>query len=151
MTEEIQKIYIACDHRGFLLKQKILTYLTEIGLIVEDFGCFSEEMCDYPIFVHNALKEMTQNIKHSKAIFICGSGVGVSIVANRYVNIRAYLFSDLEILKSARKHNDINALCLGANNFDESKIDEVIQCFLNTEFEGERHITRIALIDKLKT
>ena len=142
------KIYLASDHRGFALKMQFIELLNKKSIELFDFGSNNESSCDYVDFAHLAMQEMLKNLNHNtKGILICGSGVGMSIVANRYRGIRAFVLSSIKKLKLSRFHNDINVLCIGASDFD-FKIDEVIHAFLNSKFENDRHLIRIKKIDE---
>jgi ribose 5-phosphate isomerase B len=140
------KIFIASDHRGFKLKKEFLSLLSE-KFDIFDCGTFKEEQCDYPDFAHNAILKMEkEDLIETKLILICGSGVGMSIVANRYSFIRALLYSSIKNLKLAREHNNVNALCIGANDFKDD-IYNVVNIFLETKFENGRHQERISKIN----
>jgi ribose 5-phosphate isomerase B len=138
------KIGIASDHAGYELKSEIIQHFPDIEFV--DCGTDNaEKSVDYP----DIAKILCQNLiagKFNQAILICGSGVGVSITANRFKEIRAALCFDSKVAELARKHNDANVLCLGARITQKKDIIEIIETFLNTEFEGGRHQARI---DKL--
>ena len=142
-----EKIAIACDHAGFLLKEKIKLNLEENGYGVLDLGTNSQEPVDYPdygkILAQNILKG---NVK--KGIALCGTGIGISIAANRFKGIRAALCNNKEMAIQARKHNNANIIALGARSIDYQCANNCVEAFLNTEFEGQRHINRIEKIEK---
>lgn len=130
------KIYIASDHAGFDLK----AFLIKKFPTLIDLGTDSAESVDYPDFA----KKLGQEIQEGDfGILICGSGVGISIAANRFKNIRAALCLNEKIAELARRHNDANVLCLGARLINEEKAIEIIEKFLATKFEGGRHIERV--------
>ena len=142
-----EKIAIASDHAGFQLKEKIKLNLEEYGYGVLDLGTNSEEAVDYPDYG----KALAQNIlkgKVKKGIALCGTGIGISIAANRFAGIRAALCSNQEMAIQARKHNNANIIALGARSIDFQCANKCIDAFLNTEFEGERHINRLEKIEK---
>ena len=142
-----EKIAIASDHAGFKLKEQIKLNLEENGYGVLDLGTNSEEAVDYPdygkVIAQNILKG---NVK--KGIALCGTGIGISIAANRFTGIRAALCSNKEMAVQARKHNNANIIALGARSIDFQCANKCVDAFLNTEFEGERHINRVEKIEK---
>ncbi len=141
-----EKIAIASDHAGFHLKEKIKLNLEENGYGVLDLGTNSEEAVDYPDYG----KALAQNIikgNVKKGIALCGTGIGISIAANRFTGIRAALCSNEEMAKKARKHNNANIIALGARSIDSKCANKCVNAFLNTEFEGERHINRLEKIE----
>lgn len=148
------KIYIASDHAGFEIKNKIMDYLVGLGLEVSDEGAFEyNEQDDYPDFISKVAQKVSENPTENKGIVLGGSGQGEAIVANRFKNIRAtvYYGGNKEIIKLSREHNDANILCLGARFLDENEVTEIVDLWLKTEFSGEeRHKRRIQKIDNLK-
>ena len=141
-----EKIAIASDHAGFQLKEKIKLNLEENGYGVLDLGTTSEEAVDYPDYG----KALAQNILKGnvkKGIALCGTGIGISIAANRFTGIRAALCSNKEMAIQARKHNNANIIALGARSIDFECANKCVDAFLNTEFEGERHINRLEKIE----
>ena len=138
----MRSILIASDHAGFNLKSTIISYLQDNNIPHTDFGCESESISvDYPDYANKLCQAFDEH--NHFGILICGSGVGVSIVANRHNNIRAALCRDEEIAKLARQHNDANVICLGARFIDEQKAISVIKTFLETQFENGRHQIRV--------
>ena len=141
-----EKIAIASDHAGFQLKEQIKLNLEENGYGVLDLGTTSEEAVDYPDYG----KALAQNILKGnvkKGIALCGTGIGISIAANRFTGIRAALCSNKEMAIQARKHNNANIIALGARSIDFECAYKCVDAFLNTEFEGERHINRLEKIE----
>ncbi len=139
-------IGIANDHAGFGLKKTVLGFLKNLGYTVEDFGTHSDASVDYPDFIYPCAQAVADgSIK--KAIVICGSGIGASIVANKVKGIRCALCSNIMTAKYSRLHNDANILALGARVVSEDDALEMIRIWLNTEFEGGRHKLRL---DKIK-
>ncbi len=145
----MEKIVFAADHGGFSLKEKLKKYLQDKGYVINDVGTYSEESCDYPIFAFRAAVEVAQK-KSDKGIIICKSGIGNSIVANKVPGIRASLCCNLDAAKATRMHNDSNVLVLGSSFVDEEQAKKIADVWLNTEFEGGRHIKRIELINKIE-
>ena len=145
---EILKIGVGADHGGYELKEEILLYLSSKDYLVEDFGCFSRESVDYPLFaikVGNAIK----NDEISFGILICTTGIGMSISANKISKVRAALVNSVDAAFLTRLHNDSNVLCLGAKYTSNKLAFEIIDMFLKTKFEGGRHTTRVNIIKDL--
>ena len=138
------KIAIAADHAGFKFKELIKNYL-ETKFEIEDFGTFSEDSVDYPDFVHPAANSV-ENGQNIFGILICGSGEGVSITANKHQNIRCALCWEVEIAQLARQHNNANMIAIPSRFVSEDLAIEMVEAFLNTDFEGGRHQNRVAKI-----
>ena len=138
------KISIGSDHAGFELKQKIIEKYSSFKF--DDCGTFSNKSVDYPDFGHKVANSvLTNNVDYG--IVVCGSGIGISIAANRNKGIRAALCTSTEHAKLSRLHNDANVLALGSRLTDEKEIFAIIDIFLATSFEGGRHSDRIKKID----
>lgn len=141
-------IVIGCDHAGYELKGEVIGYLTEKGYNILDVGCNGESV-DYPIIA----KQVCENIvsgKCDKGILICGTGIGMSIAANKINGIRAAVCSEHFSAKYTRLHNDSNVLCMGARTVGSGLALELADVFLNTEFEGGRHQRRVDLITDIE-
>lgn len=136
------KVALGGDHAGYEYKSKIIDLLEFKGFEVKDFGPFSEGSVDYPDFAH-PLSEAVENGAFDFGILICGSGNGVAIAANKHQKIRAALCWNQELASLARKHNNANVLCLAARFIDFNDALQIIDTFLNSEFEGGRHSTRV--------
>jgi ribose 5-phosphate isomerase B len=140
-------IALGSDHGGFSLKLEIIAYLDEHNLEYKDFGCFSEDACDYPIY-GKAVANAIVSGECEKGIIICGTGIGISIAANKVKGIRAALCHDCFSAEATRLHNDANILAMGARVVGAGHAIKIVDTFLNTEFSGdERHIQRISLIE----
>jgi ribose 5-phosphate isomerase B len=140
-------IIIGSDHAGFDLKEEIRRFLSEKGDHgVKDVGTFSHEPADYPVIAHEVAKNISEK-KFKKGILLCGSGIGMSIVANRYRNVRAALCHNLYTVRLSRKHNDANILVLGSRVLGVGLALEMVDLFLSTDFEGGRHQRRVDQID----
>lgn len=139
------KIGLASDHAGYALKQYVKTYLEAKGYEYEDFGCYSEESCDYPDFAHK-LGEAIDNGTLATGIAICGSGEGISMTLNKHQSVRAALVWIPEIAHMTRQHNDANVLVMPGRYISEDTAKEILDEFFATEFEGGRHIRRIEKI-----
>ena len=142
------RILIASDHAGFFLKQLLIEKLSATGFTFEDLGCNSaEKSVDYPDYAQKLAKKITDK-KAQFGILICGSGVGISIAANRFPAVRAALCTNAKTAKLSRQHNNANVLCLGARLISETTALAAAKAFLTTEFEGERHERRVAKLSK---
>lgn len=143
------KIGIGNDHAGTELKLRILKHLDDIGIEYIDYGVAPGEAIDYPDAAKRVCVELV-NGKVDRAILICGTGIGISIAANKIKGIRACACSDSFSAKYTRLHNDANVLCLGGRVVGEGLACELVDLFLTTEFEGGRHQRRVDLITKLE-
>ena len=140
------KIAIACDHGGYLLKQDILIWLEENDIDYEDFGCYSTESVDYPVFAERAARAVAAG-ECDKGIVICTTGIGVSIAANKVKGIRCALCSEPLSAEMTRRHNDANMLAMGGGLIGNNMADRIVDAFLNTPFEGGRHQRRVDKIE----
>ena len=145
---ENKNIVIACDHAGFEYKNELIKYLEAKGYNLVDKGTYSPESCDYPIPVHRLCTEITDG-ECPRGILICGTGIGVSIVANKHPGIRAALCGDKYSAEMTRQHNNANVLCLGARVHEFEKIVEITDAFLGAEFLGGRHQRRVDMLETL--
>ncbi len=141
------KIAIGCDHGGYELKTKIVEYLDERNYEYNDFGCYSTESVDYPIFARIVADKVASG-EFDRGILICGTGIGVSIVANKVKGIRCALVHDTKSAEFTRLHNDSNVLAMGGRIIDHQLALEITKIWLSTEFEGGRHINRINMIER---
>ncbi len=140
-------IIIGSDHAGFDLKEEIKRFLSERGdYIIKDMGAFSHEPVDYPIIAHKVAKNIAER-KFNRGILLCGSGIGMSMVANRYRNVRAALCHNLYTVRLSRRHNDANILVLGGRVIGIGLALDMVDLFLSTDFEGGRHQRRLEEID----
>ncbi len=140
-------IIIGSDHAGFDLKERIKVFLFEKNKFsVKDIGAFNHDPIDYPIIAHEVAKNVSEK-KFSRGILICGSGIGMSIVANKHRNVRAALCHNLYTVKLSRKHNDANILALGGRVLGVGLALEMVDLFLHTELEGGRHKRRLDKIE----
>jgi len=146
MSEKL-KIGIGSDHAGYELKEFLKNQLIAKGFEIEDFGCFSTESTDYPDIIHPLASAVDRNLI-PRAVIICGSGIGVSIVANKYNGVRAALCCDAERARLARQHNDANVLAMGARFTTQEQALEMLNAFLETDFEGGRHERRVKKIPR---
>ncbi len=135
-------VIIGCDHAGVDLKTSIKNYLTSQNITLIDCGTNNEESVDYPDFGQKVAKTVIDT-PNAYGILICGSGIGISIAANRYPQIRAALCHQSELAKLSRQHNNANILALGARFIDQAEALRCVKTFLTTEFEGGRHQNRV--------
>ena len=135
-------IAIGSDHGGYSLKQVIMKHLDERGLEYRDYGTYSEESCDYPDY-GEAVARAVASGECERGIVICGTGIGISISANKVHGIRAALCSDTHAAEMTRRHNNANVLCLGGLVTEEKTALEIVDTFLKFDFEGGRHQRRI--------
>ena len=140
------KIALGADHGGFALKEIVKKHLEDKGFEVLDKGCYSTESVDYPVYA-KAVANSILNKEADFGILICGTGIGISIAANRFKGIRAALCSNTTMAKLTREHNDANILALGARITGDVLALEIVDEFLKTEFLGGRHLTRIQAIE----
>ena len=140
------KVAIGADHGGFDAKEKLVTYLKNKGYAVADMGTNSSESVDYPDFAEKVCQEILQQ-KADFGILICGTGIGISIAANRHVGIRAALLYNDETAALARQHNNANIAVFGGRMMSVDDMEKRLDIFLNTGFEGGRHLRRIEKID----
>lgn len=138
------KILIGSDHGGFKLKTSIIEHLREQGYEVQDFGCYDEKSCDYPVIAKEVANSVLQT--NGRGILVCGTGIGMSIAANRFDGIRASLCGDTFSARMTRMHNDSNILCLGERVTGTGLALDIVDIWLKTEFEGGRHLNRINMI-----
>lgn len=143
------KIAIGSDHKGFEHKKSIIEHLSKLGIEVTDFGTNSELSVDYPDFAKGVCKAVQSNTADF-GILICYTGIGMSIVANKYKGIRASLVGNKENAFLTRSHNDANVLCIGAKDTEISQAIEIVSTFLETDFEGGRHINRVEKIKEVE-
>lgn len=141
-----QIIIIGSDHAGFHMKQRVAEYLTLNNLKFEDCGCYDDNSVDYPDYARAVVSKVLDN-SAAVGILLCGSGIGVSITANRFKGVRAALCWNSEIARLSRQHNDANVLCLPSRFLAVEEMKEIVSVFLNTDFEGGRHTNRIRKID----
>lgn len=142
------KIAIGCDHAAFDMKEEVKLFLQSQKIEVLDLGTYSNERADYPDYAIKVSKSVVDKTSEL-GILLCGSGIGVSIVANKFIGIRAALCRTESDAEMSRKHNDANVLCLGARVNTESEIKKIIQSWLSNEFEGGRHADRLKIFENL--
>ena len=139
------KIAIASDHGGYQLKEEVKKYLEDRGIEILDLGTNSEESVDYPEYGH-ACGEAVASGKADRGIVCCGTGIGISIAANKVKGVRCALCTDVNMAVMTRKHNDANMLAMGGRTTDTKTALEITAAWLDTEFEGGRHQRRVLMI-----
>ena len=138
----LNKIFLSSDHGGFELKEKVKSFLIDNNFEYEDLGCSSLEPVDYPDYARLLSKKIKDN-NNSKGILFCGTGIGISMAANRFSHIRAALCTSIEMASKSRKHNDANVLALGGRILEHNLALEIVKEFLYTDFEAGRHSLRV--------
>ncbi len=138
-------IALASDHAGFEKKQVIIRFLEESGILYNDFGCYSDDSCDYPDYAH-ALAHAIDSGEYELGITFCGSGQGISITANKHQNVRSGLCWNTEIGKLAREHNNANVCAIPSRFVTDDEAVAIVKAFLTAEFQGGRHAMRITKI-----
>ena len=142
-------IALGCDHGGFGLKQEILSYLQQAGYAVNDLGCHSEESVDYPDFAERVCAAIGSR-KADRGILICGTGIGMSMAANKIPNIRAAACSEPYSAILSKRHNNSNVLCMGARVVASGLATLITEGWLNASYEGERHQRRVDMLTRIE-
>ncbi len=144
-----KKLLIASDHAGCPMKQKVVNYLTSKGYVVIDYGTDKPEIAvDYPDKAYLVAKGLYQK-EAPMGVLICGSGIGMSMAVNRYSHVRGALVYTPEMAELSRKHNNANVLILGGRFTNEETVYQILDCFLNTSFEGGRHEARVKKLENM--
>lgn len=143
-------IYIGSDHAGFLMKKEIIERLNreDFNFEIKDLGCYSVESCDYPEFAFRVGRNVRAE-EGSFGVLLCGTGIGMSIAANKIKGIRCALCNNYTTVNMARKHNNANIIALGARNTSVDMVIPLITAFINTEFDGGRHEKRVNMVDSI--
>jgi len=143
------KIALGSDHGGLKLKREIIKHLEKQGVEIKDFGTYSEASCDYPDFAEKVAEEVVSK-NYDFGILVCGTGIGISIAANKIPGVRAALCSDTFSAHATREHNDANILALGERIVGPGLALDIVDAFLNAKFEGDRHQKRIDKISEIE-
>jgi len=149
MNEDKTPIIIGSDHAAYQMKEKIKAYIIEIGVDIEDVGAYSEDSVDYPDFGIKVASSISKG-KFKRGILLCGTGIGMSMVANKFPHVRAALCNDLFSAGMSRRHNNSNILVMGGRVIGEALAMEILKVWLETPFDGGRHQLRIEKFDNLK-
>ena len=142
-------IAIGSDHAGYGLKKDIIAWLKEKNLTYEEYGCMDGESRDYPLVAKEVCEKIV-NGSADRGILVCGTGIGISMAANKIKGIRAALCTDTYMAKYTRLHNNANVLCLGGRVIGSGAAEEIVDTFLNTDFEGGRHQRRVDQISDIE-
>ena len=145
----MKKIYLGADSAGFDMKEMLKAHLTEGGYTVVDVGCDSTASCHYPIFAAAVANGVAAEAD-ALGILVCGTGIGMSMAANKVHGIRAAVCGDTFSARMTRMHNDANVLCIGARVIGPGLARDIVDLFLTTEFEGGRHATRVDMITAIE-
>ena len=143
----VMKVVIGSDHAGYRLKESVKNFLIGKGMDVEDVGTHSEESTDYPLYAEKVARYI-QDGKAERGILICGTGIGMSISANKFRGIRASLCTNEYMARMSRRHNNANILCLGSRVVGEDLALSIVSAWLDEEFEGGRHLKRLTIIEE---
>ncbi len=143
------KIAVACDHGGFRFKNVLIQEMKNPGYEVVDFGTYNEDRCDYPDYAVKAARAVASG-ECEKGVVVCGTGIGVAITCNKVHGIRCALCHDVFSAKATRAHNDANMLAMGQRVIGEGLAVEILNAWLNTDFEGGRHVQRIEKMMKIE-
>lgn len=141
-----RKIFIGADSAGFALKGELISHLTEGGYEVIDCGTDSTASCHYPLFANAVCEKVKSDPEGSFGVLVCGTGIGMSMCANKHKGIRAALCSDTYSAKMTRQHNDANVLCMGARVIGSCLAIDILDAFLANDFEGGRHALRVEMM-----
>ena len=143
------KIVFGCDHAGYEIKDAVIAHIKEKGHEVIDVGTYSSASCHYPVYASAACEKILSG-EADLGILICGTGIGMSIAANKYKGIRAALCSDTYSARMTRVHNDANLLCMGARVIGPCLAQDIVDSFLSAEFEGGRHERRVEMLTAIE-
>ncbi|MGL5616903.1 MAG: ribose 5-phosphate isomerase B [Sarcina sp.] len=143
------KLAVGSDHGGFILKGEVLNHLKEKGIEFEDFGTYSTDSCDYPDIAEKVANAVLSE-EYDLGILVCGTGIGVSIAANKVPGVRAALCSDTFSAHACRQHNNANILTMGERVIGKGLALDIVDTFLSAKFEGERHLRRINKITEIE-
>ena len=142
-------VAIGCDHGGLAIKNAVIDYMKKNGIEYHDYGCYTDESVDYPVYAY----QVAQNVADGNAelgIICCGTGIGVSMAANKVKGIRAAVCTDEFCAEMTRRHNNANIMCMGGRVIDEDKAVKLASVFLNTPFDGGRHEKRVNMITEIE-
>ena len=142
-------IAIGCDHGGINIKNAVIEYMKENGIEYKDFGCYTTESVDYPVYAYQVAKTVADG-EAELGIICCGTGIGVSMAANKVKGIRAAVCTDEFCAEMTRRHNNANIMCMGGRVIDEEKAVKLASIFLSTPFEGGRHEKRVNMITEIE-
>ena len=142
-------IAIGCDHGGLAIKNAVINYMKENGIEYKDYGCYIDESVDYPVYAYQVAKSVADG-DAKLGIICCGTGIGVSMAANKIKGIRAAVCTDEFCAEMTRRHNNANIMCMGGRVIDEEKAVKLASIFLSTPFDGGRHEKRVDMITQIE-
>ena len=142
-------IALGCDHGGFAIKEAIKKYFDESGIEYNDFGCYSEESVDYPVYAKKVADAVASG-ECEKGVLCCGTGIGISIAANKVKGIRAAVVTNEFCAEMTRRHNDANIIAMGGRVISEEQAVKFTRIFLETPFDGDRHVKRVQMITDIE-
>jgi len=143
------KVAVGCDHGGFVLKDRVISTLKDLGAEVEDFGCFGTESVDYPAY-GEAVGRAVASGKCDAGVVMCGTGIGISIAANKVKGVRAAVVTNPYMAKLTKNHNNANVLALGGRVITPDEAEELVRVWYTAEYEGGRHQRRLDMISKIE-
>lgn len=143
-------IFIGADSAGYTLKEEVKAHLSNLGYSVVDCGTDSTASCHYPVFASKVCESVQKNLNGSFGILICGTGIGMSMCANKHREIRAAVCGDTYSAKMTRRHNDANVLCIGARVIGSCLALDIVEEFLNNDYEGGRHAIRVGMMSDIE-
>ena len=146
----MRKIYIGADSAGYELKEVIKAHISSLGYEILDCGCFSTESCHYPEYAVAVCENVQSDLTDSFGILVCGTGIGMSMCANKHNGIRAAVCSDTYSAKMTRCHNDANVICIGARVIGSALALDIVDSFLGAEYEGGRHSIRLEMMKNIE-
>ncbi len=143
------KVILGCDHGGLNIKNAVIEYLKEKNIEFVDYGCYTEESVDYPVYAYKVATAVAGQ-SDVLGVLCCGTGIGISMAANKVKGIRAAVCTNEFMAEMTRRHNNSNIICMGGRIIDESTAVKLADIFLNTEFEGDRHTKRVDMITAIE-
>ena len=143
------KVVFGCDHAGFILKEAVMNHLNEMGCEVVDVGCYTAEPVDYPVIGEKAARKVAAG-ECEFGVLICGTGIGISLAANKVKGVRAAVCSETYSAALSRRHNDCNMIVFGSRVVGEGTACDILDAFLNEKFEGGRHTARVEMIESIE-
>lgn len=146
----MRKIFIGADSAGYLLKEEVKKHLLELGYETVDCGTDSEASCHYPVFASAVSENVQKDLDGSFGILICGTGIGMSMCANKHKGIRAAVCGDTYSAKMTRQHNDANVLCMGARVIGSCLALDIVDAFLSNDYQGGRHAIRVGMMTEIE-
>ena len=145
-----KKIYVGADSAGYILKEELIVHLNELGYETVDCGTNSTASCHYPEFASAVCEGVLSDLDNSFGLLVCGTGIGMSMCANKYNGIRAALCSDTYSARMTRAHNDANVICMGARVTGSCLATDILDSFLGAEYEGGRHAIRVSMMEEIE-